>query len=737
LIGKRLQPWVLKFSLAVCPILLSGAKIVAQKQSPSQNLISSDTNAVKKQKQGISGFLHHIFHRNNEKPYEDYTRNKSKNKSDSTGAKNNHTPEPFELTKGSLNWTSLYARGVNPNTGISGLFSIGRLSQGFDIYGVPLSGVGIGVFNNGQFERSYSGYSVNFDAQAYMNGLRKRAENILLNKKAVGKAPNLSDSLNEFESLRKKILSPSYQSDESMCKSQFQRKDDSAKKHPDSDTTELHSLRKKLGSFEQLEKRYQQLLSVKKNFSNLQKADTAGKNYEKDDKLLSNPDNVEKLLLENHQLSGFEKFLMGVQKFSVGQSGEEISEFTLHDFMMNGINIGYKAGDMYDYVGYGKEVAVVNPFLMTGISVPNYNRTIEFVRTGEGPEDGSNFYATVVKIVDPGSATSLNETNWLFDLTKQVSFGKNVAFQAEFAKSSFTYVPGKIDSAALPFTPQNNNTLAYALRGKGLIPGSNTLIKTEFSETGGDYVTLGNPYLISGVTKYEVEISQPIGQKIYADVGGTHIIENQSNYDGVKQTDNWIQFSVRYKPTHLINLEFKYAPRQFQQEAGMVYANSTTSNINQISLTGNMSSKIVGKDATTSIFVGNFQYNTTDVSQLLSQNLNLSYYMVGQLFLLSPTQGINISINESRNNWTGNLSQFIAQSTYNWSLKKSLLVALGPEWVEQPGIIPNEAGIFSSLSGSVQKWGRIGVQLTYRNNIEKPFSNLPEYLISGSVSILW
>jgi hypothetical protein len=736
LIGKRLHPWVLKFSLIACFLLLSNFIVFAQKQTPSQNSITSDT-ALKKQKQGFFSFIKPLFHRNNTKSSGDYTRNKNKNKSDSATAKRNHKSEPFELTKGSVTWTSLYTQGVNLNTGINGLYSIGRLSQGFDIYGAPLTGVGTGAFNNGQFERSYSGYSINFEAQAYMNGLRKRAENILLNKKALGKTPNLSDSLNEFESLRKKLVSPSYQSDENVCKSQFQRNEDSAKKYPGSDTTELHNLRKKLNLYAQLEKRYQQLLAIKKNSSSIEKADTTGKNYEKDEKLLSNPDNVEKLLLENHQLSRFEKLLMGVQKFSVGQSGEEITEFTLHNFMMNGINAGYKSGNIYDYVGYGKEVAVVNPFLMTGITVPNYNRTVEFVRTGEGPEDGSNFYATVIKIADPGSATSINETNWIFDLTKQVSIGKNVAFQAEFAKSSFTYVPGKIDSAALPFTPQNSNTLSYALRGKALIPGSNTIIKAEFSQTGGDFVTLGNPYLISGATKYEVEVSQPIGQKIYADIGGTHIIENQSSSDGVKQTDNWIQFSIRYKPTHLISFELKYAPRQFQQEAGTVYANSTTGNINQISLTGNMSSKILGKDAATSIFVGNFQYYTTDVSQLLSQNLNLSYYMISQLLLLSPTQGINISIDESRNNWTGKLSQFIGQSTYNWNVKKSITAAIGPEWIEQPGIIPNEAGLFSSINGSLQKWGRIGVQLTYRNNVEKPFSNSPQYILSGNISILW
>jgi hypothetical protein len=707
--------------------------ISAQKQSNTQNGVMSDTNAIKKQKQGFFGFIKNLFHKKEKNPSDDYVRKNKKSKSDSAAAKKSHKPEPFELTKGSVTWTSLYTQAINLNTGVNGLYSLGKLTQGFDVYGLPFAGHGIGVFDNGQFERSYSSYSMNFDVETYQGNMRKRAEDIMLNKRAGGKTPNLSDSLKAFESVREKIQSPSYQSEENSSKSQLQRDQDSAKKHPGSDTTELHSLRQKLYSYEQTEKRYNQLFAIKRNSSKLEKADST---EVKDEKLLDNPDNVEKVLEQNHQLSGYEKFFMGVKKFTVGQSGEEISEFTLHNFMMNGINVAYKSDDILTDAGYGKEVAVVNPFLMTGITVPSYNRTVEFVRTGEGPENGSNFYATIIKIADPGGNNSIDETNWIFDLAKQIAIGKNLQFEGEFAKSDFSYVPGRFDSAALPFTPSNSNTLAYALRGKGILPKLKTIIKAEVSQTGGNFVTLGNPYLISGATKYELDFSQPIGQKLNVDLGGTHILENTASSDGTRETDNWIQFAIRYKPTKLINMEFKYAPRQFQQETGPVYANSITSNINQISFTGTMSSRIFGENTTTSLFAGNFQYNTTESSQLLTQNLALSYYMVNELFMLCSTQGINLSVNESRNNWTGSLSQFIGQSTYNWSMKK-ITVGLGPQWVEQPGLIPNEAGLTGSLSSSIQKWGRIGLQLTYRNNVEKPLGPSPQYLINGNISVLW
>jgi hypothetical protein len=731
---KEIHSKSLKFLLIVGYLLLSDFTVFAQNQAPSQNSITSDTNAVKKQKQGFFGFFTHLF---SKKPSTDYVRKKSNSKSDTSAAKKPSKAEPFELTKGSVTWESFYTQGVNLNTGVNGLYSLGRLSQGFDVYGAPLTGQGTGVFNNGQFERSYSSYSMNFDMETYLNGLRERAKNILLNKRAPKKMPNLSDSLNAFESLREKMQSPSCQAEESASKSQFQKDEDSLQKHPGSDTTELHNLRMKLYKYEQLGKRYQQLFAIKKNSGNLEKADSADKKYEQDEKLLNNPDNVEKILEDNHQLSGYEKFLMGVQKFSIGQSGEEISEFTLHSFMMNGVNIGYKSDDIYTYVGYGKEVAVVDPYLMTGINVPEYNRTIEFVRTGEGADNASNFYATIIKITDPGGNNSIDETNWILDLSKQVTIGKNVAFQAELAKSDFSYVPDSYDPATPPFTPDNNNTMAYALRGKATLPGLKTILKAEVSKTGGDFVTLGNPYLISGATKYELDLIQPLGQKLSVGIGATHIIENTMSSDGTMETDNWIQYSILYKPTNQINLEFKYAPSQFQQESGTVYANSTTNNINQISLTGTMASQLFDEKTTTTFFAGNFQCNTGETSQLLTQNLNLSYYMINELLMLSPTQGINVSADESRNNWTGGLSQFIGQSTYNWNLKKSLTVGLGPQWVEQPGVIPNEAGITSSLSGSIKKWGRLGIQCTYRNNIEKPLSSLPQYLISGNLSILW
>jgi hypothetical protein len=735
LIGKRLHPWVLKFSLLVSVLLISDVAVFSQTQNTSTPKSTSDTNSIKKQ--GVFGFIKHLLHPTEKKSTSNSGQNKGKGKTDTVASKNNHKPESIELTKGSVSWTSLYTQGVNLNTGVNGLYTLGRLSQGFDVYGAPITGQGIGVFNDGRFEKSYSSYSVNFDAEMFLNGLRKRAENILLNKRTMGKAPNLSDSLNAYESLREKLQSPSYQAEENTNKSQFKKEQDSLSKHPGSDTAELHSLRKKLYLYSQLEKRYQQLFAIKKNANSLEKADTAKRKYEQEEKALNNPSNIEKLLLENHQLSGFEKLLMGVQKFSIGQSGEEISEFTFHNFMMNGVNVGYKSGDMYNYVGYGKVVAVVNPFLMTGIAVPNYNRTVEFVRTGEGTENGPNLYATIIKIADPGSSTSLNESNWVFDLTKNIAIGKNVDIEAELAKSTYSYTKATSDTISLPFSPQDNNSFAFAVRGKGTIPGINTTVKSEFSQTGGDFVTLGNPYLISGANKYEIDLTQPISKKLLVNVGGTHIVENTASSDGTKGIDNWVQFSVLFKPTSLINMEFKYAPLQFQQESGTIYANSLTNNISQISFTGSISSRIFEKNSTTSIFAGNFQYNTAEVSQLLSQNLNLSYYMINELFIISSTQGINISVDESRNNWTGTLSQFIGQSMYNWNLKKALTVALGPEWIEQPGVIPNELGVVSSLSSSVQKWGRLGVELTYRNNAEKPFGNSPQYLISGNVTILW
>ncbi len=265
----------------------------------------------------------------------------------------------------------------------------------------------------------------------------------------------------------------------------------------------------------------------------------------------------------------------------------------------------------------------------------------------------------------------------------------------------------------------------------------NTTIKSEFSQIGGDYVTLGNPYIINNATKYELEIIQPIGQKLNADVGGTHLVENHVSTNGVKQTDNWIQFSLRYKPTRLISMEFKYSPRQFQQETGNVYANNIASTINQISYTANMFNLIFGHNAITTIFAGNFQYNTTEAPQMLNQSLHLSYYMLGQLLMLSPTQGINLMVNESRNNWTGSLSQFLGQTTYNCNFSKSLMVAFGPQWLEQPGIIPNEIGVYTSLTGSVRKWVKMGIQCTVRNSAERLFDSAGQSLVSGTISVFW
>src|ERR1700722_3706436 len=116
--------------------------ISAQKKSSPPNGIASDTTVIKKQEQGFFSFFKTLFHKNTKKSSDDYVRKNKKSKSDSVSAKKSHKSEPFEVTKGSITWTSLYTQGVNLNTGVSGLYSLGRLFQGFDIYGAPMLGDG-------------------------------------------------------------------------------------------------------------------------------------------------------------------------------------------------------------------------------------------------------------------------------------------------------------------------------------------------------------------------------------------------------------------------------------------------------------------------------------------------------------------------------------------------------------------------------------------------------------------
>lgn len=737
MVEKRLYSKIFKLVLAIFIFLSSEHGVYAQSQSHSSNPISSDTSAVRKQKQGFLGFLKRLFHK--KPPGNDYVKRKNKKfKPDTAYARKAAKPPIFKLTQGSVTWTSLYTQGVNLNTGITGIYTLGHLSQGFDVYGLPLIGQGTGVFYNGQYQKSYSSYSVSFDMETYLARLRKKAEDALLNKKVGDKVPNYSDSLAAYESLREKLQSPSYQTEENAVRSQFHKEDDSLQKDPCLDTTELHDLRNELHLYQQMEKRYGQLFAIKKNYNTLTKSDSAAKKYEQEEKQLDNPGGIEKVLKENHQLSQYEHFLMGVQKFSIGQCGEEMTEFTFHSFMMKGINIGYKENDIAGEVGYGKEMAVVDPFLLTGIAVPNYTRTVEFARAGKGPENGSNFYATIIRIADPGGNNSINETNWVFDVVKQIAIGKNLNIQGEIAKSNFTYFPGNFTIDPPLYAPTTTNTLAYAVRVKEMILESKTIIKAEVSQTGSDFVTLGNPYLIMGATKYEMDVSQPIGKKLNVDIGGTHMLENPTVSDGARQTNNWIEFTILYRPINSINMELKYAPSQFQQESGTVYANSTTNSINQISFTANVFLKIFGKEATTSLFAGNFQYNnTTSSSQALTQNLNLTYYMINELWVIGSGQAINLSVDESRNDWAGGLSQFIAQGTFNWNLKKTLSVGLGPQWVEQPGVIPNEVGLTGSLSCSIKKWGRMSLQYTCRNNADELTGRSSQYLVSGNISIFW
>ena len=616
--------------------------------------------------------------------------------------------------------------------------------------GLPLQAEGTAVMDNGTYEKAYSSYSVSFDVQTYLSQLRQRAMSALTNKEAAIKDGslkqhmNLSDSMNTFESVRQKLNSPDYQADMDVAKKLEAKEQDSLGKSPNMDTTELHGLRQKVLAFEQLEKRYTQLLNIKKHYSSMESAnDTAVTNnearYNKDRAALNgSSDNVEKELLDNKMLSKPEQFLMGFQKLSIGNNSEEISQLTLHDFMFKGGDVAYKAGNVYVSGGYGNEQAIIDPYLLTGVNVPTFKRTVEYLRMGIGSAQSSNTYVTVIRMTDPVSPTSLGEDNTIIDISKKISYGKNFDIEGEIAQSFFKYLPAKVDSIPLPAVSNKDMSLAYSLTAHGTLPFTKTSIKCEYSDIGGSYVTLGNPYLLTGAHIYRAELSQPINKKLKVAIGGEHTEQNLLNSDNEKQTDNWLDFSVDYKPTSNITMQAKYSPREFQEQEGVVFANNITSNMNQMSFMSNITSHLMGRDENTTVFIGNFQYSSPQNSFFLVQATTLTYYMLNEMMSLTPSSGITITANESRNGWNGSLSQLISQGTYNEMAGKNFITSEGLQWVQQPGFMPNEMGLVGSIGKSFKKWGKLSLLLNGRNNIQRPFyMQTAQVIVSANASIFW
>jgi len=616
-----------------------------------------------------------------------------------------------------------------------------------------------------------------------------------------GQHMNLTDSMKAFDSVRAKLTSPSYQAETTACENRLKKMQDSISKSEDKqlikdikkdtakmdksirdslkkdekkeqksdtlanapkqdslsksikkdslsktikkDTTELHNLRQKVALYEKLERRYEQLFQLKKNYSKLTQADSAEKKeegqYDKDKASLNNPDNAIKALEQNKMLKPYEKFLSGFQYINIGHINEEVSEFTLHNFMMNGIAIGYKTtGDIYLSGGYGKEQAVINPYLLTGVNLPTYNRTVQYGSVGFGSPKESNLYINVIDISDPGSISTLSETNWLIDISKKIVLFKNFDITGEISHSYFSYLPNKHDSAILPTIVSGSSDLAYAIKAHGVIPGLNTDVKLEFLNTGSNYITLGNQFLLNGTSTYRAMFKQKLSKKLSVELGGAHVVQNQNSLTGTQGTDNWIEAGVKYKPISAVDLEFNYSPRQFQQQQGTVIANSLTSNINQMSFTGNVKYDLLGRDMITTAFVGNFQYTTPDNTTYLSQNINMCYYMLNQIVMLTNISSLNFSGDESRNGWTGSLSQFIGEGTYNMSIGKTFMFSSGLQWVEQPGVISSGAGVIGSIGKVFGKWGRLSLQLNCRNNIDDMLDlHTGQIIISTNASIVW
>ena len=75
---KNTNSKMIKCILIVIFLLSGGLVTYAQSQAPPKNPITTDTTAIKKQKQGLFGFIKRLFSSNNKKVNDDYTRKRKK-----------------------------------------------------------------------------------------------------------------------------------------------------------------------------------------------------------------------------------------------------------------------------------------------------------------------------------------------------------------------------------------------------------------------------------------------------------------------------------------------------------------------------------------------------------------------------------------------------------------------------------------------------------------------------------
>ena len=436
------------------------------------------------------------------------------------------------------------------------------------------------------------------------------------------------------------------------------------------DTAYVTQLKARVAELEKVQAYYQQLLALKQKIEQSGYAEKLKQLKEEANKLMlaaqSNPAEIAKMATKYLPVKGLEKLFLYVDQFQSGQSVASFSRLSVNAYSVNGLNAGFQKGKNKLAVVAGKEKMnslfdqAALPFLQQS------NGNIAGFRLGRESAGGSSTFVSFFHYAQrtpidlqlpgllpmPNNSIPVNRNTSVITIQTKVPVTPTSFFEFEYARS-FSRL-----GANIPGTPKSdsraNALLANAavdIKFDGVIADIGLQHKFKFSYIDLGFTNPGNPFLQRGVTEGSLDLRKEFLQKkIRVQTQATY---RQFDYTAgtggpsVKQFNYLVDVRGKFKRGQYIN--FRYQPNtNYRVAAGQT---GIAGESNRLSLDGAFNTKIANKMYRHQLLVGvqESYYNGLLGSniQYTSQFLNSMQQLSFQKFTIYCNTLLNKTLNNS------------------------------------------------------------------------------------------
>jgi hypothetical protein len=322
------------------------------------------------------------------------------------------------------------------------------------------------------------------------------------------------------------------------------------------------------------------LVKYKKLYEKYQKLSNKLKTIEQVNyqEILNDPMSFEKYLDRFEGISKVMKWVSSIRNFSTGSSYPQMTDLTLTGMRTNGLHLEVNRKNMYAAVTSGK-IDAANYF---GLPIGGLNRSLNAVRLGLGKVESSHIFFNYLKIRDDDTRTdsiaSKPQDNMVVGAEVQWSLFKDrIIIKSEIAQSYHTLdrmlndssntEGGRRDwvtqSTDFRINSSSHKDRAISAEIYGQLNDGLTTITGYYKHIGSGYVSLGVPFLMKDIERYEGRLThQMFDRKIslsgFIRNDGDNILLNRA-YTSINKSYG-LELGLTFKKLPAIRIA--YAPTQ-------------------------------------------------------------------------------------------------------------------------------------------------------------------------------